>query len=111
MAAYSTPIELTDLTARKGIEIIAHAEKPQKVQIESKKICETCGDKEWGSNGTLPYIQSVLMHNLGFYTTLMWRLQQAIQHCTLYEIIEMFLPGVRGDIIRNAIRGGKKYDR
>ncbi len=61
---------------------------------------------EWGSNGTLPYIQSVLMHNLSFYTTFMWRLQQAVQHATLYEIIETDLPGEWGEIIRDAIEGG-----
>ena len=61
---------------------------------------------EWGSNGSLPYIQSVLMHNLNFYTTFMWRLQQALQLGTLYEIIETFLPGEWGEIIRDAIDRG-----
>lgn len=62
---------------------------------------------EWGSNGTLPYIQSALMHNLDFYTMFMRRLQEAMQQCTLHEILASFLPGARGEIIRNAIEGGE----
>lgn len=62
---------------------------------------------EWGSNGTLPYIQSALMHNLDFYATFMRRLQEAVQRCTLREILTTFLPGARGEIIRNAIEGGE----
>jgi queuine/archaeosine tRNA-ribosyltransferase len=62
---------------------------------------------EWGSNGTLPYIQSALMHNLDFYVTFMRRLQEAMQRRTLHEILATFLPGARGEIIRNAIEGGE----
>jgi phosphoribosylformylglycinamidine (FGAM) synthase PurS component len=42
--AYSVPVELTDLTAKKGIEMRIDAEKPQKTQTESKRICEKCGN-------------------------------------------------------------------
>jgi len=62
---------------------------------------------EWGSNGTLPYIQSALMHNLEFYVTFMRRLQEAAQLSSLDDILASFLQGARGEIIRNAIKGGE----
>lgn len=34
---------------------------------------------EWGQNNTLPYIQSVLMHNLDFYERLMADLHEAVR--------------------------------
>jgi hypothetical protein len=62
---------------------------------------------EWGSNGTLPYIQSVMMHNLDFYAKFMRTLQDAAQQYALHEILASFIPGARGEIIRNAIEGGE----
>jgi len=63
------------------------------------------GQTDWGSNCTLPYIQSVLMHNLDFYSSFMWRLQESIERCNPHELIEAFLPGTRGEIILNSLEG------
>ena len=62
---------------------------------------------EWGSNGTLPYIQSALMHNLDFYTTFMRTLHDAAKRHALHEVLASYLPEERCEIIRNAIEGGK----
>ena len=36
------PIESIDLPAKKGVKMRAHAEKSQKAQMESERICEEC---------------------------------------------------------------------
>ena len=62
---------------------------------------------EWGSNGTLPYIHSALMHNLDFYTAFMRTLHDAAKQHALHEVLASYLPEERCEIIRNAIEGGK----
>ena len=59
---------------------------------------------EWGSNGALPYIQSVLMHNLEFFSAFMSSLQDATIRDTLDEVLARYLPEERCMIIRNAIQ-------
>jgi hypothetical protein len=61
---------------------------------------------EWGSNDILPYIQSVLMHNLDFYTTFMRNLRDAVQRHVLHEVLGTYLSKDRAEIICNAIEGG-----
>lgn len=60
----------------------------------------------WGSNGTLPYIQAALMHNLVFYATFMQRLHEAAQQSHLYEMLASFIHDNQVKIIRGAIEEG-----
>jgi len=59
---------------------------------------------EWGSNGTLPYIQSALMHNLEFFSGFMRSLQDAAIRDALDEILARYLSEERCRIIRDAIK-------
>jgi len=61
---------------------------------------------EWGSNDILPYIQSALVHNLAFYTAFMGTLQDAAKRCALDEILALYLPKERCEILRGAFEGG-----
>jgi queuine/archaeosine tRNA-ribosyltransferase len=63
------------------------------------------GQTDWGSHGTLPYIQSALMHNLDFYASFMRKLQESIGCCNPHGIMKAFLPGTRGEIILNSLEG------
>lgn len=60
---------------------------------------------EWGSNGILPYIQSVLMHNLDFYSTFMRNLGDAVHRNMLHELLAEYLSKDHAEIIYNAIKG------
>jgi queuine/archaeosine tRNA-ribosyltransferase len=60
----------------------------------------------WGSNGTFPYIQAALMHNLDFYAKLMPRLHEATQKGHLYEMLASFIPDKQVKTIRDAIEEG-----
>ena len=59
---------------------------------------------EWGTSGDLPYIQSVLMHNLEFFSRLMCSLQEAATRSALDDVLVRYLPEERCTIIRDAIR-------
>jgi queuine/archaeosine tRNA-ribosyltransferase len=62
---------------------------------------------EWGVNGSLPFIQSVLMHNLDFYTAFMRRIQQSEDNHALYDIMESLIPRAWCEIVRNAFEVDK----
>jgi len=64
------------------------------------------GQTEWGSNSTLPYIQSGLLHNLAFYTAFMGTLQDAAKRCALDEVLALYLPKERFEIMRGAFEEG-----
>jgi len=62
---------------------------------------------EWGTNGDLPYIQSVLMHNLEFFSSFMRDLQEAAIRDALDDILARYLSEERCAIIRVATREGE----
>ncbi len=64
------------------------------------------GQTEWGFNGVLPYIQSALMHNLSFYSSFMRNLQDAVQRQAINDVLAMYLPPDRAEIICTAAKGG-----
>jgi len=59
---------------------------------------------EWGTNGGLPYIQSVLMHNLEFFSHLMCSLQETSNRSALDAVLARYLSEERCSIIHDAIR-------
>jgi len=60
---------------------------------------------DFGTNAFLPYIQSVLMHNLKFYGQFMQELRSALERETAKELLEKYFPTDRGKIILDAIEG------
>ena len=49
-----------------------------------------CHQTEWGQNNALPYIQSVLMHNLDFYARFMADLHDAVRDDGAIEFLRQF---------------------
>lgn len=64
------------------------------------------GQTEWGGNGTLPFIQSVLMHNLEFYRMFMGDLRDALMNASTEEMLSRYVSGDKLRLLLNAIRGG-----
>ena len=62
---------------------------------------------EWGRNNTLPYIQSVLMHNLGFYGRLMADLHEAIRDGGGSAFLRRFATASQAAVLFAAIEGGE----
>ncbi len=62
---------------------------------------------EWGVNGSLPFTQSVLMHNLDFYAAFTRRMQQSTDDHALYDIVESFIPTAWREIVCNAFEEDK----
>lgn len=62
---------------------------------------------EWGVNGSLPFIQSVLMHNIDFYASFMQRMQQCTDNHALHDIMESLIPRAWCEIVRNAFEVDK----
>jgi len=62
---------------------------------------------EWGRNNKLPYIQSVLMHNLEFFAIFMRNLQNALIQNDLGKILELYYPRRYTEVLYNAIGGDK----
>lgn len=64
------------------------------------------GQTEWGCNGTLPFIQSVLMHNLEFYRMFMGDLREALMNASAEDMLSRYVSGDKLKLLLNAIRGG-----
>ena len=62
---------------------------------------------EWGRRRVLPYAQSVLMHNLTFYTGFMRELRNALISDTCKSLLNAYLPRMHVDRILALARGGK----
>jgi queuine/archaeosine tRNA-ribosyltransferase len=60
----------------------------------------------WGSNGALPYIQSALMHNLGFYRTFMRELREALMNDTAEPFLRRYVTDEQASLLMSAITGG-----
>jgi queuine/archaeosine tRNA-ribosyltransferase len=61
----------------------------------------------WGHNGALPYIQSVLMHNLEFYRTFMAELREALMNDASEAFLRRYTPDKQASLLMNAIRIGE----
>ncbi len=62
---------------------------------------------EWGRNNALPYIQSVLMHNLCFYGRLMADLHEAIRDGGGSTFLRRFAQIDQAGVLFAAIEGGE----
>lgn len=60
---------------------------------------------EWGRNDSLPYIQSVLMHNLIFYRQFMTDLHESITNNTAEDFLRQFATEDQTSLLMNAIEG------
>ena len=60
---------------------------------------------DWGSNDALPYIQSVLMHNLIFYRQFMADLHESITNNTTEDFLRQFVSESQASLLMNAIEG------
>ena len=63
---------------------------------------------EWGQNHSLPYIQSVLMHNLEFYEQFMADLHESIADNTAEVLLRRFATNDQAALLLHAIEGGEK---
>ncbi|MBL1150316.1 MAG: hypothetical protein HND42_08940 [Armatimonadetes bacterium] len=61
---------------------------------------------DWGENGALPYIQSVLMHNLEFYLTFMLELRKALMNDTAEAFLRRYATDRQASLLMSAIKGG-----
>lgn len=61
---------------------------------------------DWGGNDTLPYIQSVLMHNLVFYRQFMADLHESITNGVAEDFLRRFASERQAVLLMNAIEGG-----
>jgi len=61
---------------------------------------------DWGNNGALPYIQSVLMHNLEFYRAFMADLRDALIRDTAEGFLRRFASDKQASLLISAITGG-----
>lgn len=59
----------------------------------------------WGYSGGLPYIQSVLMHNLEFYQKFMEELRDALLSERADSILRRYLPERQATLLINATKG------
>lgn len=64
--------------------------------------CQT----EWGANGVLPYVQSVLMHNLSFYRNFMRELGDATRSDALEAFLRRYASESQATLLLGAIEGG-----
>ncbi len=60
----------------------------------------------WGDNGTLPYIQSALMHNLEFYAVFMEELRESLMHDTAETFLRRYASDNQVSLVIGAIKGG-----
>lgn len=60
---------------------------------------------EWGTEKALPYIQSVLMHNLRFYSRFMQDLRTALESDAAPDFLRRYLSGERAETMLRAIEG------
>jgi hypothetical protein len=61
----------------------------------------------WGNSRALPYIQSVLMHNLEFYRTFMAELREALMNDSAEGFLRRYATDKQALLLMNAIRGGE----
>jgi len=61
---------------------------------------------DWGRNGALPYIQSVLMHNLDFYRQFMEDLRNAMRNSASEEFLRTHVSENQATLLLGAIKGG-----
>ncbi|MFA0889227.1 MAG: hypothetical protein ACC613_09090 [Synergistales bacterium] len=60
----------------------------------------------WGNNGALPYIQSVLMHNLEFYQAFLAELHETLRKDTADVFLQRYAPDKQVSSLMKAIKGG-----
>ena len=63
---------------------------------------------EWGQSDALPYIQSVLMHNLDFYEHFMTELREAVRGDAAETFLRRFATEDQVALLLQATRGGEK---
>lgn len=61
---------------------------------------------DWGDNVALPYIQSVLMHNLEFYRKFMRELREALMNGSAEMILRRYASEKQATLLINAANGG-----
>jgi queuine/archaeosine tRNA-ribosyltransferase len=61
---------------------------------------------DWGGNDALPYIQSVLMHNLYFYRQFMDDLRESMTNGVAEDFLRRFSAERQATLLLNAIEGG-----
>lgn len=61
---------------------------------------------QWGQSGLLPYIQSVLMHNLEFYHEFMARLREAIHSGDVASFVRHYASDEQAALLINAAKAG-----
>lgn len=61
---------------------------------------------DWGINGSLPYIQSALMHNLEFYQKFMEKLRGALINASAEDFLRGYVSEKQAALLMSAIRGG-----
>ncbi len=59
----------------------------------------------WGTNGNLPYNQSVLMHNLIFFNRFMEELRVAVKEEKPKDLLEKYLPVEKSETILRMLNG------
>ena len=64
-----------------------------------------CDQTEWGQCSGLPYIQTVLMHNLSFYCKFMASLYDAIHFGDVESFIEKYTTKQQADLLIQASKG------
>lgn len=60
---------------------------------------------DWGYNGSLPYIQSALMHNLEFYQKFMRELREALMNDSAEVALRRYVSEKRATLLINATKG------
>lgn len=60
----------------------------------------------WGDNGTLPYIQSALMHNLEFYRAFMTELRESLMNDAAETFLRRYATDHQASLLMGAINGG-----
>lgn len=65
-----------------------------------------CYQTSWGTNGGLPYIQSVLMHNLEFYRKFMEDLRDAMRNGASEDFLRGHAPESQATLLLDAMKGG-----
>ena len=63
---------------------------------------------EWGQNSALPYIQTVLMHNLNFYKRFMSDLHEAVRNDTGEAFLRRYATDDQAVLLLRAINGGEQ---
>jgi len=67
-----------------------------------------CHQTEWGQNNALPYIQSVLMHNLAFYERFMANLHEAVRDEATEAFLGRYATEDQAALLLQAIKGGEQ---